>query len=594
MPSDPLTRLAIAMASDPGVYALLIGSGVSTGAGVPTGWGVQVALMADVARAESASVDYDDGDALAAWWREAHGADPTYSALLEELSATPHERQAQLRSYFLPSEDERRQGLKIPGPAHDGIARLVANGAVRLILTTNFDSLIEQALSAHNIDFDVWSSADEITGGIPLSHGRNVVAKLHGDYRRSDLRNTVSELSEYPDVINTLLDRIFDEFGIVVCGWSAEYDVALRRAVERATSRRYSWWWAEREDALQGHAHSLAHHRRAIVIPGKDADHFFTELAERHAAVTSRAVPDATQTAVILDVTAQQAADPSQRTRLTEQLLGGAASVRDALSDPDRFPPLNPRLSAEDAVARSTALVEVVRQLTQQVAQTVANADTDIAFDIVSRVLEVLADVDRNRWFTDLPLLVVWYGTGIMAVDQDRPKMLRRFATELQLTRDLGVGREPLVAALHPWRVFDRNMRLAQWLAWGGPYDRDKYSPISQWLEHVLRDLLDPFPVTATEDRWELTFDRFEWVAGVLLASLAIGSPGTGVLPPHGGNFTWREKYRYQVGDRWDELSEWVTDRIEVLLPDQSDEQREEVLQDHARVMTGIFANHRL
>lgn len=37
---SPRVMLATAMHSQPGVYALLLGSDVSTGAGIPTGWGV--------------------------------------------------------------------------------------------------------------------------------------------------------------------------------------------------------------------------------------------------------------------------------------------------------------------------------------------------------------------------------------------------------------------------------------------------------------------------------------------------------------------------------------------------------------------------
>ncbi len=42
---DPVVMLATGMHGQPGVYALLIGSGVSTGAGIPTGWGVVTELV---------------------------------------------------------------------------------------------------------------------------------------------------------------------------------------------------------------------------------------------------------------------------------------------------------------------------------------------------------------------------------------------------------------------------------------------------------------------------------------------------------------------------------------------------------------------
>ena len=66
---------------------------------------------------------------------------------------------------------------------------------------------------------------------VPLVHTQHCLIKLHGDYLDPRIRNTPSELSEYPDGVNELLDRIFDEYGLIVCGWSADWDGALRDAM---------------------------------------------------------------------------------------------------------------------------------------------------------------------------------------------------------------------------------------------------------------------------------------------------------------------------------------------------------------------------
>jgi hypothetical protein len=64
---DPRISLATAIHSQPGVYALLLGSGTSTGAGVPTGWGVVQALIAQAAAASAAEVPGDlDPES---WWQ---------------------------------------------------------------------------------------------------------------------------------------------------------------------------------------------------------------------------------------------------------------------------------------------------------------------------------------------------------------------------------------------------------------------------------------------------------------------------------------------------------------------------------------------
>ena len=144
---DPLISLAFSTYSNRGAYALLVGSGVSRAAGVPTGWEV----VLDLAR-RVAEVDWDDaGEDPGGWYRDKYGQEPDYSKLLEALARRPAERSRLLRAYFEPSDEEREQGLKIPTPAHRAIARLVREGYVRVILTTNFDRLLETALADEGI-----------------------------------------------------------------------------------------------------------------------------------------------------------------------------------------------------------------------------------------------------------------------------------------------------------------------------------------------------------------------------------------------------------------------------------------------------------
>ena len=90
-------------------------------------------------------------------------------------------------------------------------------------------------------------------------------------------RNTPEELATYPKEMDELLDRILDEFGIIVCGWSAEWDEALRNALSRLPSRRYSMSCGCTGDC-NDYAKRLIAHRAAQVILIKDADSFFTDI----------------------------------------------------------------------------------------------------------------------------------------------------------------------------------------------------------------------------------------------------------------------------------------------------------------------------
>lgn len=274
--NDPLTQLAFSVYENKGVFAVLLGSGLSRTAEIPTGWEITLDLVRRVALAQGATDQRD----WAAWYRERTGEEPNYSTLLEELASSPEERRSILHSYIEPTEEDREAGRKVPTAAHNAIAELVRGGCIRVIVTTNFDRLMENALRERGIEPTVVASVDALAGSEPITHSACYVLKLHGDYKDVRILNTEEELSGYPAPYDGLLDRILDEHGLIVCGWSGEWDHALRAAFLRAPNRRYSLFWAAR-GKLGGGAQQLVDHRRARVIPITDADSFFSSLRQR-------------------------------------------------------------------------------------------------------------------------------------------------------------------------------------------------------------------------------------------------------------------------------------------------------------------------
>ena len=268
--------MAFALRSNPGAYAALIGSGVSVGAGIPTGCGVVLDLISKVARV----LGEDPGDDLASWYQERFGEEPDYSKLLDTLAKSSAERSALLRSYFEPTAEDRTRGVKVPGAAHMALAKLAATGHVRLFVTTNFDRLIEQALEAAGLTPRVLSTPDSILGSPPLSQAGCTVVKLHGDYLDARIKNTPAELDSYDDVVDELLDRIIDEHGFIVCGWSAAWDTALRRAFERSKSRLCTTYWADVVPPGEHASHQIELlHGEFVQVKG--ADSFFSDIVEK-------------------------------------------------------------------------------------------------------------------------------------------------------------------------------------------------------------------------------------------------------------------------------------------------------------------------
>jgi hypothetical protein len=325
---EPIISLAFSMHANKGVYALLLGSGVSRSAGIPTGWGVVEDLITRIASL-SGEEPLPDPET---WFREKFGEKPSYSNLLDQLAKTPPERNQILRAYFEPDQEDRKQGRKVPTEAHHAIAGLVASGHVRVIITTNFDRLTEGALEAAGISPTVIDTPDKTEGAMPLAHTRCTVIKLHGDYMDLRIKNTPEELAAYDPRMDKLLDRVLDEYGLVVCGWSAEYDGALEAAIARCPSRRFTTYWAYR-GKLGNAAVRLIDLRRAEKIEIEGADQFFPELAEKVSALEKLDRPHPMTVRMAVAAEKEYLLEERHRIRLHDLVMGETGKLLEAISD---------------------------------------------------------------------------------------------------------------------------------------------------------------------------------------------------------------------------------------------------------------------
>jgi hypothetical protein len=251
---------------------------MSSAAGVPTGWQIVQDLIRKIALAEGINPNEVE-DAPEVWWAMQGRPDPRYDTLLTALASTDSARQSLLRSYFETGPDGINHSR--PTNGHYALAALAARGLVRVIITTNFDRLIERALDEEGVAPQVISSPSALAGMTPLVHAQTTVIKLHGDYLSPGLRNAPEELASYPDEQRAFLSRVIDEYGLIVVGWSAEYDTALVDAIEASPSRRYPTYWATFEGSISEPASRLIAERRACVIDTGGADEFLGDLVQK-------------------------------------------------------------------------------------------------------------------------------------------------------------------------------------------------------------------------------------------------------------------------------------------------------------------------
>ena len=529
---DPIHSLAFSMQANRGVYAVLLGSGLSSAAGIPTGWQITLDLVGKLAALLGEAAEPDPE----AWYRTRFGSDPDYSGLLDHLAKTSSERQQLLRPYWEPTDAERDEGKKEPTAAHHAVAALASRGFVRVIVTTNFDRLMERALSAAGIEPTVLSSPDQIIGAPPLIHMPCCVLKVHGDYLDTRIRNTSAELAQYPPQVDHLLDRIFDEFGLVVCGWSADWDPALRSALERASSRRYTAYWTARGTPSDV-AQRLIAHRNAELISIADADAFFTNLNDYIVAIEEFSKPHPLSVEVAVTSLKRYLSESRFRIQFSD-LVDESIQQLVATTSSSSFPPAPGSKPTPESVTACVRAYDAACSKLVALA-VVGGAWAEVEhYGVWCRALERLGSpgpVPGGSGYTvwrelqRYPATLLLYALGLGAVHANR----FGFLAALLAVKVRGEHADDLPAAhaLPPSDVFSNGQEVMQVLP-----DMDRHrTPFSEWIFAILRE--PARRLTYDDAQFLRSFDKLE-----ILIALGAGRPsawGNGHYAPV-GCFSWR------------------------------------------------------
>ncbi len=499
---DPIHSLAFSIQANRGIYAVLLGSGISRAAGIPTGWEITLDLVRKLAALHGDACEPEPER----WYLDKFGKAADYSDLLDALAKTPAERQQLLRAYWEPSETEREEGAKQPTAAHRAIATLAAQGFVKVIVTTNFDRLMESALVDAGVVPTILSSPDQVHGALPLIHTHCCVFKVHGDYLDTRIRNTPTELSAYPAEFDQLLDRILDEFGLVICGWSADWDPALRTAILRAPSRRFATYWAVRGEPTD-EARRLIDHRGVQVVAIKDADTFFQSVQRHVEALEEFSRPHPLSIEVAVASLKRYLTEPRYRIQLSDLIDEAVERAVEATSGLAFVTQGGPAPTTESATARVRGYEAACSTLLAMAPIGGFWADDEHIY-FWQRALERLSStrsvggyvlwIELQRY----PGTLLLYALGLGAVESMRLKFLGRlFATTVhrESRDDL-----PAVQLLPPSSLFDQGGQVARILA---GMER-QYAPLNDWLHAVLRH--PTRRLIPNDDRYTYVFDKLE------------------------------------------------------------------------------------
>lgn len=321
--------------------------------------------------------------------------------------------------------------------------------------------------------------------------------------------------------MDALLDRVFDEYGLVVCGWSGEYDTALIDALRRARSRRYTTYWASYGGPSQTER-ELAEFLRGRVIETRGADAFFRDLSEKVQALEDYGGHHPMTAPLAVAAAKRYLAEDRHRIRLHDLVTEETERLYAECSD-EAFPLYGGPAPREEEfkarVERYRRLDEVLLSLTITGCYWDERPGKGVWEDSVQRIANPPSKTggmfyplwDELRLY---PALLLLYGGGLAAVASGN---YSRLAPLLSQTRRRDLNWEgPLVLRVNAYQFLPRD---------GGDEFRQlltrkerAYFPVSEHLHETLREPLRQY--LPDDEDYDGCFDRFEYLLALVYADL--------------------------------------------------------------------------
>jgi hypothetical protein len=133
-----------------------------------------------------------------------------------------------------------------------------------------------------------------------------------------------------------------DEYGLIISGWSATWDIALQNAIMRAANRRFTTVWTY-VSTLSTEAEELIQFRQARTIKVTSSDSFFTDLNERLEALETFDSPHPLSVDLAVQMAKKYIAEDRYRVQLYDLVMSEAEQAISSF----KVIPTSPRITSE-------------------------------------------------------------------------------------------------------------------------------------------------------------------------------------------------------------------------------------------------------
>ena len=195
-------------------YALLLGAGCSVSSGIRCGSELVAEWRKEMFARLCPNQTYSQDIAIAylnkneASW---YNSSKEYSSLFERIYDLPRQRRM-----FV----EKEVSSKDPNLGYAYLTKLVDNGFINTIFTTNFDDLINESFFRFSQTRPMVCAHDSSISSITVTSKRPKIIKLHGDYLFDDIKSTVRETESLEENTRKKFIEFGRDFGLVVIGYN--------------------------------------------------------------------------------------------------------------------------------------------------------------------------------------------------------------------------------------------------------------------------------------------------------------------------------------------------------------------------------------
>ena len=249
-------------------FCFILGAGASKASGIPTG--------AELARKWIRELEEQDSDDLKEWLEEKGIDKNDYAVHYSDIFDKRFELSRKDGFAFLESVMSKAE----PSCGYSVLAQILARDKHNVVITTNFDSLTEDALFIYTQKKPLVIGHSALAGYITANPSRPLVIKIHHDLLLSP-KNTTEETSKLDDNFTKSLKEIFKRYTSLVIGYGGNDGSLMNFLKDLEHFEEGMFWFYMNEEDIKPEVEELVQKVKGHFVKISGFDHLMIQLGNK-------------------------------------------------------------------------------------------------------------------------------------------------------------------------------------------------------------------------------------------------------------------------------------------------------------------------